>query len=136
MKSETNRALAAKKKITNLFIYHPIDFLLRWANHHENRAFFIVLCDKYHTHVAFQNLDKLTCDGAATIGCEPELAAAWETIGVGVDACSEDLFKDPDWNAAANQLPHDSTSWRWKTFDFKHNTAGEYHERKSPTNNG
>ena len=115
-----------KRKIINLFIYRTIDILLRWADNHKNRAFFIILCDKHHTHVAFQNLDKLTCDAASTIGCEPELAAAWETIGVGVDACSQDLFKDPKWIEAANQLPHDTTSWRWKTFDFKHNTAGEF----------
>ena len=118
-----------KRKIINLFINHTIDILLRWADNHKNRAFFIILIDKQQTHVAFQNLEKLTCD-AASIGCEPELAAAWESIGVGVDFCKEDKFNDPKWIEAANQLPQDATSWRWKTFDYKHNTAGEYRLRR------
>ena len=127
MKSETNRALAAKKsKIINLFIYRTIELLLNWANHHKNRAFFIAICNKHHTHVAFQNLDKLSIDASVSIGSDPELAAAWETLGVGVDACSRDMFKDPKWQETCQNFPIDSTSWRWKCFDYKRKQAGEY----------
>ena len=111
------------------FIYRAIEILLRWQNSNKNRAFFIVLCNKNQTHVAYKNIEKLTVDAPPTIGCDPELAAAWESIGVGVDICSQDLEKDPQWLETANNLPQDTTSWRWKCFDYKANVAGEYRPR-------
>ena len=113
------------KKIINLFIYRAIDLLLRWADNHQNRAFFIILCDKHLTHVAFQNIDKVSCDAAVMIGADPELAAAWENIGIGVEFTSKDCYQDPKWLEAANQLPFDSTSFRWKYMNYKSHKNGE-----------
>ena len=114
------------KKFFDLFIYRTIEILLRWQNNNKKRAFFIVFCNKQKVHVAFKNIEKLTVDAAPVIGCDPELVAAWESIGVGVDVCSQNMVKDPKWLEDANNLPQDNTSWRWKCFDYKDNGAGEY----------
>ena len=114
------------KKFFDLFINRTIENLLRWQNNNKKRAFFIVICNKNNTHVAYKNIEKLTIDAATIIGCDPELEAAWESIGVGVDFFSQDMAKDPKWLEAANKLPHDTTSWRWKCYDCKNNVTGEY----------
>ena len=117
-----------KKKMASLFVYQALSALLTWANKNKNRGFFIVLCDKEKTHVAFQNIDKVSCEGAVTIGSDPELAAAFEAIEVGVDATSEEFVKDPKWLETANALSFDEKTWRWVGFDFEDEQPFQYNK--------
>ena len=121
-----------KKKMASLFVYQALSALLTWANKNKNRGFFIVLCDKEKTHVAFQNIDKVSCEGAVTIGSDPELAAAFEAIEVGVDATSEDLFKDPKSLEIANALSFNEKTWRWVGFDFEDEQPFQYNKATAP----
>ena len=122
-----------KKKMASLFVYQALSALLTWANKNKNRGFFIVLCDKEKTHVAFQNIDKVSCEGAVTIGSDPELAGAFEMIEVGVDATSKDCSKDdPKWIETANALSFDEKTWRWIGFDFEDEQPFQYNKATAP----
>ena len=116
----------SKKKLASPFVYGTMSSLLYWASQNKKRGFFIALCDDECTHVAFQNLEKLSIDAAATIGCDPELCAAFESIEVGVDAASEDCLKDPEWMKVCNELPVEEETWRWIGFDFKNEKPFQY----------
>ena len=118
----------AKKKLASPFVYGTFHSLLLWASQNKKRGFFIALCDDDKTHVAFQNLIKVSSDAAATIGCDPELCAAFETIRVGVDIASEDCSKDPEWMKVCNELPIDEDTWRWIGFDFKNEQPFQYEQ--------
>lgn len=118
-----------KKKLASPFVYGTFSSLLTWASQNKERGFFIALCDNDKTHVAFRNLNKVSADASATIGCDPELAAAFETIGVGVDIASEKLLEDPDFVKICNELPVDEETWRWIGFDFKEGQAFQYNKQ-------
>ena len=118
-----------KKKLASPFVYGTFSSLLTWASQNKKRGFFIVLCDGDKTHVAFRNLNKVSIDGSAVIGCNPELTAAFESIEVGVDCASEDFFNDPEWMKICNDLPIDDETWRWIGFD--HNDVQEYMYEKT-----
>ena len=115
-----------KKKIASPYVYGTISTLLKWASQNKKRGFFIALCDDDKTHVAFQNLEKVSTDASAVIGCDPELAAAFETIEVGVDCTSEDFLKDPKWMKICSELPIDDETWRWIGFDYKDEQTYQY----------
>lgn len=108
-----------KKKLASPFVYGTLSSLLTWARQNKERGFFIALCDGEKTHVAFRNLDKVSADGSALIGCNPELCAAFESIQVGVNCASEDFINDPEWMKTCNELPIDDETWRWFEFDYK-----------------
>ena len=116
----------SKKKLASPFVYGTLSSLLFWASQNKKRGFFIALCDEDNTHVAFQNLIKVSSDAAATIGCDPELCAAFESIEVGVDIASDDSSKDPEWMKVCNEMPIDEESWRWIGFDFKEGRTFQY----------
>ena len=97
-----------------------------WASQNKKRGFFIALCEDECTHVAFQNLNKVSTDAAATIGCNPELCAAFESIEVGVNIASDNCSKDPEWMKVCNELPIDEETWRWIGFDFKDGRPFQY----------
>ena len=115
-----------KKKLASPFVYGTISALLKWASQNKKRGFFIALCDDDKTHVAFQNLNKVSTDASAVIGCDPELVAAFEAIEVGVDCTSEDFLKDPEWMKICNELPIDDETWRWIGFDYKDEQTYQY----------
>ena len=115
-----------KKKFASPFVYGAISSLLTWANQNKKRGFFLALCDGDKTHVAFRNLDKVSTDASAAIGCDPELCAAFETIEVGVNIASEKLLEDPEFVKICNELPIDEETWRWIGFDFKDGHAFQY----------
>lgn len=125
-----------KKKITSLFVYQAICSLLTWAGKNKKRGFFIALCDGDKTHVAFRNLNKVSADASAVIGCNPELAAAFESIEVGVDCASEDCLKDPEWMKICNNLHIDEQTWRWVGFDFKEELSFQYVKRTEQQKGG
>lgn len=108
-----------KKKLASPFVYGTLSSLLTWASQNKNRGFFIALCDGDKTHVAFRNLDKVSADGSAFIGCNPELCAAFESIKIGVDCASEDFINDPEWMKICNELPVDDKTRRWFEFDYR-----------------
>ena len=108
-----------KKKLASPFVYGTFSSLLTWASQNKERGFFLALCDGNYTHVAFLNLNKVSADASATIGCDPELYAAFETIEVGVNIASEKLLEDPDFVKICNKLPVDDETWRWIAFDYK-----------------
>ena len=114
------------KKIKSIFVHRCIETLLDWCSRGKDRAFLVVICDKDVTHFAFQNLEKLSSDGACAIGCTPEGAAMWETLQVGVDAMTDGMEKDPEWLKAVQKLPCDNKSWTWEFMDFKKNQGGMY----------
>ena len=117
----------SKSNIFDLFIYRMIERLLNWANKGKERGFFIMICNKEQTHVAFRNLNKVMVDGSVTVGCDPELSAAWETLGVGADASSRDFYDDPKWMKAAHEISlADSDCWRWKGYDYKKDKPFEF----------
>ncbi|MBR6065646.1 MAG: hypothetical protein IKP57_04400 [Paludibacteraceae bacterium] len=115
-----------KKIIASPYVYGTISTLLKWASQNKKRGFFIALCDDDKTHVAFQNLNKVSTDASAVIGCDPELVAAFESIGVGVSCASEDFLKNPKWMKICNELPIDDETWRWIGFDYKDEKAYQY----------
>lgn len=108
-----------KKKLASPFVYGAISSLLTWASQNKKRGFFIALCDDDKTHVAFQNLNKVSADGSAVIGSNPQLAAAFEVIEVGVNFSSENCMNDPEWMKSCNELPIDDETWRWIGFDYE-----------------
>ena len=118
-----------KKKLASPFVYGTLSSLLMWASQNKKRGFFLALCDEDNTHVAFQNLIKVSSDASATIGCDPELCAAFETIEVGVDCASEDMLKDPKFMKICNELPIDEETWRWIGFDFKDGRPFQYEQK-------
>lgn len=118
-----------KKKIASPYVYGTISALLQWASHNKKRGFFIALCDDDKTHVAFQNLDKVSTDASAVIGCDPELVAAFESIGVGVNCTSQDYLNDKEWMKMCNELPIDDETWRWIGFDYKDEQQYKYEKR-------
>lgn len=108
-----------KKKFASPFVYGTFHSLLEWASQNKKRGFFLALCDGDKTHVAFRNLNKVSVDASATIGCDPELCAAFESIQVGVNCASEDFLNDPKWMKICNELPIDDETWRWIGYDYK-----------------
>ena len=118
-----------KKKLASPFVYGTFCSLLTWASQNKERGFFIALCDGNNTHVAFRNLNKVSADASATIGCDPELCAAFETIEVGVNCTSEDFLNDPKWMKICNELPINDETWRWIGFDFKEGQSYMYEKQ-------
>lgn len=125
-----------KKKLTNSFIYWTFSSLLTWASQNKKRGFFLALCDGDKTHVAFRNLNKVSADASATIGGDPELCAAFETIEVGVNIASEKLLEDPDFVKICNELPIDEETWRWVGFDFKEGLPFMYEKQTDKKKGG
>ena len=126
-----------KNKLASPYVYGTISTLLRWASQNKNRGFFIALCDDDKTHVAFQNLEKVSTDASAVIGCDPELVAALEAIEVGVDCASQEYLNDPEWMKICNDLPIDDETWRWIGFDYKDEQSYQYDKHTihlEPTN--
>ena len=126
----------AKKKLASPFVYGTICSLLTWASQSKKRGFFIALCDGDKTHVAFRNLDKVSADGAALIGCNPELAAAFASIQVGVNCSSEDFLNDPEWMKICNELPINEVTWRWIGFDYEKRREYIYEKRTANKKGG
>lgn len=125
-----------KKKLASPYVYGVISSLLTWASQNKKRGFFLALCDGDKTHVAFRNLNKVSADGSATIGCDPELCAAFETIEVGVNIASEKLLEDPDFVKICNELPIDEETWRWVGFDFKEGQSFQYNKQTAKKKGG
>ena len=125
-----------KKKLASPFVYGTFSSLLTWASQNKKRGFFLALCDGDKTHVAFRNLDKVSADGSAVIGCDPELAAAFETIEVGVNIASEKMLEDPDFVKICNELPIDEETWRWIGFDFKEGQPFMYEKQTAKKKGG
>ena len=113
------------------FAYLVNNALLNWASdgNTKNRGFFIILCDGQKTHVAFRNLMKVSCDGSAMIGCDPDLAAAFETIQVSAEAATSDSCEDDAFIKAMNELPFDEETWRWISYDYKKEQSSIYLEQ-------
>ena len=125
-----------KKKLASPFVYGTFSSLLTWASQNKKRGFFLALCDGDKTHVAFRNLDKVSADGSAVIGCDPELAAAFETIEVGVNIASEKMLEDPEFVKICNKLPIDEVTWRWIGFDFKEGQPFMYEKQTAKKKGG
>lgn len=83
-------------KTTNTFFAHIIAPLLTWAGGDEDTFFFIVIGNKYMTDVAWSNTEKLSIDGACTIGNIPEAASAFLDIYTGVDIMVEENVKNKE----------------------------------------
>jgi len=126
----------AKKELASPFVYGAICSLLTWASQNKKRGLFIALCDGDKTHVAFQNLNKVSADGSAVIGCNPELTAAFESIQVGVNCSSEDFLNDPEWMKICNELPIDDETWRWIGFDYEEGQEYMYEKRTAKKKGG
>ena len=83
-------------KTTNTLFAHIIQPLLTWAGEDEDTFFFIVIGNKYMTDVAWSNTEKLSVDGACTIGNIPEAASAFLDISTGVDIMVEENVKNKE----------------------------------------
>ena len=83
-------------KATNTLFTHIIQPLLTWAGEDEDTFFFIVIGNKYMTDVAWSNTEKLSIDGACTIGNIPEAASAFLDISTGVDIMVEENVKNKE----------------------------------------
>ncbi len=83
-------------KATNTLFTHIIQPLLTWAGEDEDTFFFIVIGNKYMTDVAWSNTEKLSVDGACTIGNIPEAASAFLDISTGVDIMVEENVKNKE----------------------------------------
>lgn len=116
---KTKKSNKSNNNVGSTFAYQAVQTLLEWARQNKQRGVFVVICDKQKTNVAFCNLNKMMLDGSVTIGNDPDLYAAWETLGLGVDFCADENAKDPEWLKAVNDLPVDAETWRWKGFDYK-----------------
>jgi len=126
----------AKKKLASPFVYGTICSLLNWASQNKERGFFIALCEGDKTHVAFRNLEKVSADGSAVIGCNPELNAAFESIQVGVNCSSDDYVNDPEWMKICNDLTFDDETWRWIAFDYKEEREYVYEKQNDKKKGG
>lgn len=115
-----------KSKAINAVISAIVRTLFAWAKEWSDDAFFfLVVGDKTCTHVAWQNTEDLSCDGALAISEKVEIAGAFQDLAGSVDLLIDDQLKDETFRKEYEQTAPSKDKSGWHSFSFDDEEGGE-----------